>query len=121
MEKDVGITLEWVAVAHYNTEHPHVHMALRGIGAEGRSLHFSRQYIKLGIREIAEDLCTRQLGYRTEMDAAVAQRREVHEHRYTSLDRVIKRNAERAEEADLPFFTVAMNQGALDVRVVRPW
>jgi type IV secretory pathway VirD2 relaxase len=77
MEKDLGIPLEWVAVAHYNTEHPHVHMALRGIGAEGRPLNLNRDYIKLGIREIAEDLCTRQLGHRTESDAAVAQRREV--------------------------------------------
>ena len=57
--------------------------------------------------QIAEDLCTRQLGYRTELDAAAAQRREVHQHRYTSLDRIIKRDAEEAEEADSPFFTVA--------------
>src|SRR6202451_3195382 len=111
MEKDLGMPLEWVAVAHYNTQHPHVHMALRGIGAEGRPLHLSRDYIKLGIREIAEDLCTRQLGHRTELDAAVAQRREVQQHRYTSLDRIIKRDAEKAEEADSPFFTVAMNHG----------
>jgi type IV secretory pathway VirD2 relaxase len=109
MERDLGMPLEWVAVAHYNTEHPHVHMALRGVGPEGRPLHLSRDYIKLGIREIAEDLCTRQLGHRTELDAAVAQRREVHQHRYTSLDRIIKRYAEKAEEADSPFFTVAMD------------
>jgi type IV secretory pathway VirD2 relaxase len=107
MEKDLGTQVEWVAVAHYNTEHPHVHMALRGIAAEGRPLHFSKDYVRQGIREIAEDLCTRQLGHRTELDAAVAQRREVNQHRYTSLDRIIKRNAERAEEADPPFFTVA--------------
>ena len=107
MERDLGMPLEWVAVAHYNTEHPHVHMALRGVGPEGRPLHLSRDYIKLGIREIAEDLCTRQLGHRTELDAAVAQRREVHQHRYTSLDRIIKRDAEKAAEADSPFFKVA--------------
>ena len=83
MEKDLGTPLQWVAAAHYNTEHPHVHVALRGIGAEGRSLHFSRNYIRQGIRRAAEDLCTRQLGYRTEFDAATAQRREAHEHRYT--------------------------------------
>jgi type IV secretory pathway VirD2 relaxase len=66
MERDLGTPLEWVAVAHYNTEHPHVHFALRGIDAEGRPLGLSRDYVKQGIREIAEDLCTRQLGYRTE-------------------------------------------------------
>src|ERR1039458_9641047 len=35
MESDLGTPLEWVAVAHYNTEHPHVHTTLRGIGADG--------------------------------------------------------------------------------------
>ena len=107
MERDLGREVEWVAVAHYNTEHPHVHMALRGIGAENRPLNLSRDYVKQGIREIAEDLCTRQLGHRTELDAATAQRREVHQQRYTSLDRNIKRDAQEAEEADSSFFTVA--------------
>jgi len=109
MERDLGTPLEWVAVAHYNTEYPHVHMALRGVGADGRPLHVSRDYIKLGLRQIAEDLCTRQLGHRTELDAAVSQRREVHQHRFTSLDRIIKRHAEQAEEADSPNFTVVMH------------
>ncbi|HEX4133247.1 MAG TPA: DUF3363 domain-containing protein [Bryobacteraceae bacterium] len=107
MERDLGTEVEWVAVAHYNTEHPHVHIALRGIGGENRPLNLSRDYVKQGIREIAEDLCTRQLGHRTELDAATAQRREVHQHRYTSLDRIIKRDSQEAEEADSSFFTVA--------------
>jgi type IV secretory pathway VirD2 relaxase len=109
MEKDLGTQVDWVAAAHYNTEHPHVHVALRGIGAEGHPLHLSRDYVKQSIREIAEDLCTRQLGHRTELDAAVAQRREVHQHRFTSLDRIINRDAEKAEEAAFPFFTVVMD------------
>jgi type IV secretory pathway VirD2 relaxase len=29
MEKDLHTQLEWVAVAHFNAEHPHVHVALR--------------------------------------------------------------------------------------------
>jgi type IV secretory pathway VirD2 relaxase len=106
MERDLGTPLQWVAVAHYNTEHPHVHVALRGIGPEGRSLHLSRDYIRQGIRCAAEDLCTRQLGYRTEFDAATAQRREVHKHRYTSLDRAIKRDAVWPENGPSTFFTV---------------
>ena len=106
LERDIGAPLEWVAVAHYNTEHPHVHLALRGVVAKGRPIRLSRDYVSRGIREIAEDLCTRQLGYRTELDAAVAQRREVHQHRYTSLDRIIKRDAENAESVDSRFFTV---------------
>lgn len=106
MEGDLRTPLQWVAVAHYNTEHPHVHVALRGIDAEGQSLCLSRDYIRQGIRSAAEDLCTRQLGYRTEFDAATAQRREVHEHRYTSLDRAIKRDALWPENVASTFFTV---------------
>jgi hypothetical protein len=112
MEKDLGTSVECVAVAHYNTEHPHVHIALLGIDNEGRPLHLSQDYVKQGIRGIAEDLCTRQLGYRTESDAAAAQRREVHQHRYTSLDRMIKRDAGKAGEAGLPYFTVMKCPGA---------
>ena len=106
METDLGTRLEWVAAEHFNTEHPHVHVALRGVAAEGRPLRISRDFIREGIRHIAEDLCTRQLGYRTEFDAADAQRREVHQHRYTSLDRIIQRDADSAEAAESPFFTV---------------
>jgi type IV secretory pathway VirD2 relaxase len=107
MQTDLGTPLEWIAVAHYNTEHPHIHIALRGVGAEGRPVSLSRDYIRGGIREVAENLCTRQLGYRTEFDAADAQRREVHQHRYTSLDRIIQRDADNSREPDSPFFTVA--------------
>src|SRR5690606_14878426 len=30
MEKDLGTRLDWVAVDHWNTEHPHVHLIVRG-------------------------------------------------------------------------------------------
>jgi type IV secretory pathway VirD2 relaxase len=92
MEKDLGTGLEWVAVAHFNTGHPHVHIALRG-RTEAGSLRLSRDYIKSGVRRQAEELCTAQLGFRTEQDALEAERREVDEPRLTSLDRRISRHA----------------------------
>ena len=70
VEKDLGILLEWVAVAHFNTEHPHVHVALRGVGRDEQEVRLPREFVRNGIRSIAEDLCTRQLGHQTEMDAA---------------------------------------------------
>jgi type IV secretory pathway VirD2 relaxase len=106
MQTDLAMPLEWIAVSHYNTEHPHVHIALRGVGTEGRQVRLSWDYVRGGIREVAENLCTRQLGYRTEFDAADAQRREVHQQRYTSLDRMIRREADIAGERDSRFFTV---------------
>ena len=53
----------------------------------------SREYIQQGIRSAAEHLCTRQIGFRTELDAEEAERREISESRFTSLDRRIMREA----------------------------
>jgi type IV secretory pathway VirD2 relaxase len=69
-------------------------VALRGIRDGGRALQLERQYIKEGVRAIAEDFYTRQLGHRTELDTAGAERREVQEKRFTSLDRTILKHAE---------------------------
>jgi type IV secretory pathway VirD2 relaxase len=92
MEHDLGLRLEWVAVAHFNTDHPHVHIALRGRTVAG-PLRLPRDYIKQGIRNNAENLCTAQLGFRTELDALEAERREVDALQITSLDRRIARQA----------------------------
>lgn len=106
METDLAIPLDWVAAAHFNTEHPHVHVALRGVGKGAKPVRLSRDYIREGIRHIAEDSCMRQLGFRTELDAADAQRREVHQRRYTSLDRIIQRAATSPSDVASPFFAV---------------
>ena len=91
-----GAELEWVAVAHYNTEHPHVHVALRGVDQERLAVRFRREDVRQSIRDVAGDLCTQQLGYRMQMDAEAAERREVQQFRFTSLDRAIMRSADRA-------------------------
>jgi type IV secretory pathway VirD2 relaxase len=92
MEKDLGTPLEWVAAAHFNTEHAHVHIALRGRDQTGSSLRLSRDYIRSGIRFHAENLATEALGFRTERDAGEAQRREITQSRFTTLDRIIQRS-----------------------------
>jgi len=91
MERDLGTKLEWVGTIHRNTEYPHVHVALRAVTDRGEPLRLDRFYVQHGIRETAEDLATARLGYRTELDALEAQRREVHQRRYTSLDRMLNR------------------------------
>ncbi len=93
MEVDLDTPLEWVAISHFNTDHPHVHVALRGIRADGQSLRLDRDYVKSGIRSIAAGLCTNQLGYRSELDAHAARQREVSQCRVTSLDRLIRNRA----------------------------
>jgi hypothetical protein len=97
--RDLDTRLEWVAAAHFNTDNPHVHIALRGVRENGKSFRLERDYINHGIRSTAEDLCTRQLGYRTQLDIAEAQRREVSQHRFTSLDRSIARDKPTESES----------------------
>ena len=92
MQRDLGTHLDWVAVAHFNTGHPHIHVVLRGQTDAG-PLKLGRDYIQHGIRQQAENLCTAQLGFRTELDALQAERREVDADRVTSLDRRIARQA----------------------------
>jgi len=50
MEPDLGTQIEWVAAVHHNTEHPHVHIAVRGVDGEGRPLRLPREYIRAGLR-----------------------------------------------------------------------
>lgn len=90
LSQDLNTDLEWVAVAHFNTGHPHVHVALRGVTPTG-NLRLPRDMIKYTIRRHAEDLCTEQLGFRTTRDAIESERREIHALRITSLDREIQR------------------------------
>jgi type IV secretory pathway VirD2 relaxase len=92
MENDLGTPLQWVAATHFNTEHPHVHIALRGRDQAGAPLRLPRDYIRSGIRAHAEHLATEALGFRTERDADDAQRREIDHNRYTGLDRIIQRS-----------------------------
>ena len=110
MEKDLGTNLEWVAAEHHNTEHPHVHLVIRGVRNSGETLRLSREFVQQGIRSIASDLCTRQLGYRTELDGAEAERREVAEKRLTSIDRRLLKDAQEiSPEVGTQFFTVSRN------------
>jgi hypothetical protein len=103
MEADLGRNLEWAAVSHHNTEHPHAHIVLRGI-ADGEELRLDRDYVKSGVRKHAEDICTEQLGFRTPADVALAHDREVGQARFTSLDRQIARR--RPSASGVTFRTV---------------
>src|ERR1700681_2659907 len=64
MERDLGTEIEWVAAVHHNTEHPHVHIAGRGVDDEGRPPRLPREYIRAGLRGRDEEIATEALGYR---------------------------------------------------------
>jgi hypothetical protein len=104
MERDLGTRLEWVAASHFNTDNPHVHIALRGVRDDGKAFRLERDYVQHDTRRLTEDLCTRELGYRTCLDIAEAQRREVSQHRYTALHRAIGRD--KPKDIQAPHFVV---------------
>jgi type IV secretory pathway VirD2 relaxase len=94
MESDLGTHLDWVAVDHSNTGHPHTHVILRGKDDRGADLVIARDYIAHGMRETASDLLTRELGPQTELDMIRKLERAVDQERFTRLDRAILRDAE---------------------------
>src|ERR1700740_1893410 len=66
MERDLGTRLDWVAVDHWNTDNPHVHLLVRGIAEDGSDLVISRDYISHGLRSRGEDLVSAGLGPKPE-------------------------------------------------------
>ena len=87
MERDLGTRLDWVAVDHHNTGHPHTHSVIRGKDERDKDLIIAREYITSGMRRMASDLLTRQLGPRQDLEIARSQEAEVTKERFTGVDR----------------------------------
>ncbi|BDG74409.1 relaxase/mobilization nuclease domain-containing protein [Roseomonas fluvialis] len=92
-ERDLFTRLDWVAVDHWNTEHPHIHVLVRGRADDGENLVMSRDYISDGLRARAAERATLELGPRTEQDIRRAVERETQAERWTGLDRDLVRRA----------------------------
>ncbi len=94
MEADLGTRLDWVAVDHWNTDNPHIHILMRGRADDGRDLVIDKDYIREGMRGRAEERVTMELGPRSEREIDRALAREVEADRWTSLDRRLQRMAD---------------------------
>lgn len=95
IEEQTGQPLDWVAIQHNNTEHPHVHILLRGKGVE-----LSKDLISKDAREIAQDEATKSLGYRSQKEINRAKDKEISQRRFTSLDTNIKKIAVEIPDND---------------------
>jgi type IV secretory pathway VirD2 relaxase len=89
MEDDLGTRLDWVAVDHFNTKHPHTHIVVRGKDDRGEDLVIARDYMSYGIRERARELLTLELGPEIEGDFGRKLDQEIEADRYTRLDRAL--------------------------------
>jgi len=90
VERDLGTKLDWVAVDHWNTDNPHVHVLIRGRTDDGQDLVISRAYISRGFRDRAAERVTMELGPRSEREIQSALEKEVEAERWTSLDRALR-------------------------------
>ena len=89
-ERDLGTKLEWLAVDHWNTDNPHIHVLVRGRADDGRDLVISRDYISQGFRGRAAERVTLELGPRSELEIRAGLDKEVDAERWTSLDRSLR-------------------------------
>jgi type IV secretory pathway VirD2 relaxase len=85
-EKDLGTKLDWVAVDHFNTGHPHSHILVRGKDDRDQDLIIAREYITKGLRQRAVDLVNLDLGPRTDHEIMRANLREIGQERFTGID-----------------------------------
>jgi len=92
MEADLDTKLDWVAVDHHNTGHPHTHIIVRGRNDRGEDLLIAKEYLTHGLRERAAELVSMDLGPRSDLEIEGRLRREVGQERLTSLDRGLLRD-----------------------------
>jgi type IV secretory pathway VirD2 relaxase len=102
MEEDLNTRLDWIAVDHHNTGHPHTHVIVRGVTDDGKILNIAGDYIAHGIRHRASELVTLELGHQSEIEVARKLASEVDAERLTRLDKMLI-----AEQRD---------QGVIDLR-----
>ena len=98
MEEDLGTKLDWVAVDHYNTGHPHSHIIVRGKTDRGRDLIIAREYLTHGMRERAAELVSLDLGPRTDIEIENRLRDESGQERLTTIDRRLLRDMDGDRE-----------------------
>ena len=101
MEADLGTGVDWIAVDHWNTDNPHVHLLVRGVDATGADLVISRDYISRGLRSRGEELVSLELGPKPEHEIRATLEKEITAERWTSLDQEIRFAADDTGHIDL--------------------
>ncbi|WP_247067355.1 DUF3363 domain-containing protein [Novacetimonas hansenii] len=94
MGADLGTKLDWVAVNHFNTGHPHVHIVIHGHDDRGEDLVINGDYITQGVRERATELVTLELGPETVLEQRRKLENMVGQDRFTRIDRQLLALAE---------------------------
>lgn len=116
MEEDLGTRLDWIAVDHYNTGHPHTHILVRGKDDKGRDLIIACEYTSTGMRERAAEIVSLDFGPRSDLEIEERLRRDVEQERFTSIDRRLIRDMDedgRVTATDRDTFQQSLRAGRL--------
>lgn len=87
LEAKLGTKLEWLAVNHHDTDNPHTHVLIRGRRPDGQELFIPSRLVASGIREQAQEIVTRALGPRLDVDLVRERFADISRMAVTPLDR----------------------------------
>ncbi len=87
--RSTGQDLLWAGVVHGDTDNPHCHLVVRGLDRSAREVGFDPQFTRSGMRAIAGEIATRELGYRIRDEEQNRLVKEIGRERFTAIDREI--------------------------------
>ncbi len=93
MEEDFGTRLDWVAVDHFNTGHPHSHVVILGKDDDGNDLIIVQDYVTDGVRLRVQERAALELGPETDLELHKKLCAEVSAERFTRIDRAMLEEA----------------------------
>lgn len=96
LEAKLATKLEWLAVDHHDTDNPHSHVLLRGRRADGTELFIPSRLIASGIREHAQEIVTRALGPRQNVDLVRERARDIEARGPSPMDKELLRARDRS-------------------------
>ena len=98
MEADLGTRLDWVAVGHFDTAHPHTHVLVRGVAHDGKGLNIAGEYIGRGIRGRLEEQITQELALKSQREVQREAVRDYKAEHVTRFDRAIRDRTHAASD-----------------------
>jgi len=90
IEIEKGCHLDWVAAEHYNTGNKHAHILINGFDMNRNRVQFGKEDLRNFMRETLQELCTDQVGTRSQEEIHAASERQVTSNSYTGLDRALE-------------------------------
>jgi type IV secretory pathway VirD2 relaxase len=96
MQDDLETRLDWVAVDHFNTGHPHSHIVIRSKDETGKDLIIAQDYITDGVRLRAQERATLELGPESDLELRQKLTAEITAERFTRIDRAMIAEAQES-------------------------